>query len=132
MYLVAQRVKTPGGEGINAYLHEHGVRADWVWSPPDRIPDQDPGQLVNNNVTTTGMGRVRSFLDIAAPDGSTKEQLWWAHDGIVALMRSGATLPLQLTSGTMLVRLEVEFQLQERWHDELHELLDAGLALLPL
>jgi hypothetical protein len=130
MYLVAQRVVTPSNEGINTYLHMHGDRADWVWSPPADIPDQTPGQLVAESVTTRGMGRVASFLDIAAPDGTTRQQLWWAHDGVFALMRTGGVLPLQIVSGQMLVRFEVEFQRRPQWHEELHHLLDTALALV--
>lgn len=130
MYLVAQRVITPDSEGINAYLHLHGDRTDWVWSPPTDIPDQTPGQLVAESVTTRGMGRVASFLDIAAPDETPRQQLWWAHDGICALMKTGAVLPLQIVSGQMLVRFEVDSQQQQHWHEELHHLLDAALALV--
>lgn len=78
MFLVAQRVATPAGEGINAFYHEHGDRPEWVWEPPSGIPDRDPGKIVNQTLQVQGRGRVRSYLEIAAPYGTPARQLYWA------------------------------------------------------
>jgi len=131
MFLVAQRVITTHGEGINAFYHAHGPRPEWVWEPPDGIPDRDPGEMAQQAINVTGHGRVRSFLDIAAPDGTPAQQLQWVHQAIVALAGVGAQFPIVVISGPVFVRYDVEFQLRESWHPELHQLLDAGLALLP-
>src|SRR5690606_10257089 len=130
MFLVAQRVITPAGEGINAFYHTHGERPDWVWEPPDGVPDQVPGEMRNQAIQVQGQGRVRSFLDLAAPDGTSRQQLYWAHEAILALGRVGARFPLTVVSGPLFVRFELEFQLRNRWHEELHALLDAGLPLI--
>jgi hypothetical protein len=131
MFLVSQRVVTPGGEGINAFLHGHGPRPDWVWELPAGIPDEDPGQVADQILQVTGQGRVRSFLDIAAPDGTSAHQLQWAHDAIVALGNVGAQFPITVVSGPMFVRYNVELPLRADWHGELHTLLEAALALVP-
>lgn len=131
MFLVAQRVVTPQGEGINAFYHTHGPRPEWVWEPPEGIPDRDPGMIQNQAIRVIGQGRVRSFLDIAAPDGTPAPQLQWAHNAIVALAGVGAQFPIVVISGLVFVRYDLEFQLRQNWHPELHQLLDAGLALVP-
>jgi hypothetical protein len=131
MFLVAQRVVTPHGEGINAFYHAHGPRPDWVWEPPDGVPDRDPGEVQHQDIQVVGQGRVRSFLDIAAPDGTPVQQLQWAHQALVALAGVGAQFPVIVVSGPIFVRYDLESQLRDEWHAELHALLDAVLPLAP-
>jgi hypothetical protein len=131
MFVVAQRVVAPEGEGINAFYRAHGAQPDWVWEVPEGIPDGKPGDLKKESIQVRGQGRVRSFLDIAAPDGTSPEQLWWAHHAIVALAGVDARFPLVVVSGPVFVRYDLESQLLGVWHGELHALLDAALALVP-
>jgi hypothetical protein len=131
MLLVVQHVATGLGEGINAFYHAHGPRPDWVWEPPAGIPDDDPGEIVNQLVQIEGQGRVRAFLDIAAPDGTMAHQLNWAHNAIVALAGVGAQFPIIVLSGPIFIRYDLEFRLRQDWHRHLHDLLNVGLPLVP-
>lgn len=131
MFLVAQHVVTPEGSGINAYYHVHGPREDWVWEPPKDVPEADPGELLDSRITVEGQGRIASYLDIAAPDGTPARNLRWAHDAIAALVGANAIFPIVVVSGPMFVRYELEPTLRANWRAELHELLDAALALAP-
>ena len=91
MFLVVQHVAVADQDGINAYCHEHGVREDWQWEPPAGIPDEDPGTVISalTRLTVQGLGRVRSYLDVAAPDGTPPSTLSRVHDIITAVLRSG-------------------------------------------
>jgi hypothetical protein len=132
MLLVVQHVTTAAQSGINAYLHEHGPRTDWQWEPPPGVPDRDPGTVVENRtrVTVQGLGRVRSYLDIAAPDGLPVAQLERVHDILTATLRAGGQFPLVIVSGPLFIRFEVEGALRHDWRAELRRLLDAGSDVL--
>jgi hypothetical protein len=132
MLLVVQHVATAEQDGINAYCHEHGVREDWQWEPPAGVPDDDPGTMLEHltRVTVQGRGRVRSYLDIAAPDGSPASILPRVKLMITALLRTGAQFPLILVSGPIFARFEVEEALRHDWRAELRRLVDVGAEVL--
>ncbi len=76
MYLTAQRVFAPQSKqtGINAFLYTHAGRRWHV--PPGDIPDRDPGRLAQKRIAVKPPGnRVRSYLDIVAPDDLDLEEL---------------------------------------------------------
>lgn len=133
MLIVAQHVVTAEQDGINTYYHEHGPRDDWQWEPPPGVPDEDPGTMVDDHtrVTVRGTGRIRSYLDIAAPDGMPPSQLARVHDIVAAALRAGGQFPLVVVSGPLFVRFEVEGALRHDWRAELRRLLDAGAEVLP-
>lgn len=132
MFLVVQHVATAEQDGVNAYIHEHGVRDDWEWEPPPGIPDEDPGTVIDDltRVTVQGRGRVRSYLDIAAPDGTPASLSSRVHDVVASVLRSGGQFPLVIVSGPIFVRFEVEEALRYDWRAELRRLLDVGAELL--
>jgi hypothetical protein len=132
MFLVVQHVATAEQDGINAYCHEHGTRDDWQWEPPPGVPDEDPGIVLHHltRVTVQGRGRVRSYLDIAAPDGAPVSILSRVHDVVAAVLRSGGQFPLVVVSGPIFVRFELEGALRYDWRAELRRLLDTGAELL--
>lgn len=130
MLLVIQRVLTPAGTGINAYLHEHPARGDWVWEVPEDVPDRSPGRRVAEHAPIGGPGRVQSYLDVAVPDGAAEGVLMRVHDLVLAILGVEQHLPLVVKSGPLFVRFYVEASLVEGWHHELHELMEAGGALL--
>jgi hypothetical protein len=132
MLLVVQHVATAEQDGINAYCHEHGTRVDWQWEPPPGVPDEDPGTVIERltRVTVQGRGRVRSYLDVAAPDGAPVSMLSRVHDIVAAVLRSGGQFPLVVVSGPLFVRFEVEEALRYDWRAELRRLLDVCAELL--
>lgn len=132
MFLVIQHVATSDQDGINAYCHAHGARDDWEWEPPAGVPDEDPGTLLEHlsHVNVTGRGRVRSYLDIAAPDGVPVSMLSGVRLLVVALLSAGARFPLVVVSGPLFVRFEVEEALRHEWRAELRRLLEVGAEVL--
>lgn len=96
------------------------------------MPDQDPGTVVDHltSVTVTGRGRVRSYLDVAAPDGTPASVLSAVHDFICAVLQSGGQFPLVVVSGPIFSRFEVEEALRHDWRAELRRLLDVGAERL--
>lgn len=132
MFLVIQHVATAEHDGVNAYIHEHGVRDDWEWEPPPGVPDEDPGRVIDHltRVTVQGRGRVRSYLDVAAPDGTAASVLTRVHDVVASVLRSGGQFPLVVVSGPIFIRFEVEEALRYDWRAELRRLLDVGAELL--
>lgn len=70
MYLTAHRVVSPVSldEGINSFLYLHGPHT-WQGVPPTDAPDTNPGALVAKQIVVPPPGnRVRSYLDVVAPD----------------------------------------------------------------
>lgn len=80
MILVAQRVvkpENPGLEGINAYRYRHETK---VW--PQKLDEQfinEANKFLEKSVlnleVSDGGNRVRSFLDVVAPNGTAKEKV---------------------------------------------------------
>lgn len=125
MYLTAQRVRSRDGkEAVNAYRHLHGPDFEW---PPDasRVPDEAPGRLVERHeAIPPGGNRVRSWLDVVAPDGSEGEVLALALD---TFRRNLAEFPnpAVFRIGTVTIRFGVEISLEPRWDAALDELTAA-------
>lgn len=130
MLLVSQRIsRAPGLSEIESYHYAHPDADNWVWEVPEGIPDQNPGKLVTRSGHKTS-GRIQSYLDIAAPDGTSPESLYWSHEAIISLMGIGARFPLSIISGPMFVRFEIEPQMSDDWHPEFHTLFNSAVALL--
>lgn len=129
MYLTAHRVVSPAGdqEGVNAFRYTHG---NYIWSgpPPAQFrPDADPGALVNQVVVVRPPGnRVRSFLDLVAPENVEAQELRTAAQ---AIMRGEVptTFPAEWTYGRVWARFGVDRALAPLWRSELQTLL-AGIA----
>lgn len=76
MYATAHRVLSLSGQtGINTFVHFHG--AEYLWpAEPWRLPETEPGTLSREQVEVrVGGNRVRSYLDILAPDGTPRGEL---------------------------------------------------------
>lgn len=81
MYLTAHLVRSPNGaEGINAFRHVHG--SDFPWpEDPSRLPETNPGDLADTRASIPqGGNRVRSYLDVLAPDPTPREDVVAALD----------------------------------------------------
>lgn len=130
MYLAAQHVVSPGGSaGINAFHYQHGPRV-WQGLPPPGIPDLDPGTLVNQSVVVEPPGnRVRSYLDVIAPDGTPTAEIRQAFIGFLSEAQS-SPLPWAGVSGPCLFRISMERTLIGHWQREVVHLYDAVCRLL--
>jgi hypothetical protein len=125
MYLSALHVRCvpSGDEGINAFKYVHG--RDWL-EPPAGVPDDDPGRLVKYQFEVPpGGNRVRSFLDVIAPDSSEWEDVRAAIQGGLALSKP----PMNFTYAACRIRFSLDEGLRPRWLEEFRQLLDRLHAL---
>jgi len=128
MYLTAQRVVHPstGASGINAFYHEHGGAS---WSEPP-VPESDPGTLVRDRIVVAPPGnRVRSYVDIVAPDGISTKDMFSAFAQFLSGQKKGAPLPWVATVGACLFRVGMEASLVKDWRTELAALLVEAVKL---
>jgi hypothetical protein len=131
MYLAAQRVVAPKSKqtGINAFLYAHGGRRWHV--PPSDIPDRDPGRLERKSIVVKPPGnRVRSYLDIIAPDDLKAEEL---QRRLMAFLRrmQGSPFPWEAVEGPCLFRIGMDAELAKAgWSREVAALAVAGAELL--
>ena len=128
MYLATQRVISPQGEeGINVYFHAHEPNAATPLWPPDR----NPGMLRSKVEAVRPPGnRVRSYLDVVAPEGTPLSAL---RDALEEAMAAGAPADFReqvLTAhNDCWVRFGLERLLAEDWQRELRTLLDRALEV---
>jgi hypothetical protein len=126
MLLTAQRVRSHSGEeGIDAFCNVHGPYI-WPGEPPPGIPDTNPGQRVNEKLSVVpGGNRVRSYLDIIAPDETPTTEVLAAVQGFLASVRE-RRLPWAATVGRCTFRFGLERGLETTWAVELRALLEAA------
>ena len=120
MYVTAQHVLAPASqrEGVNAFLYLHG---DIPWGEPP-APEDDPGELHSKLVSVDPPGnRVRSFLDIVAPDTMSPTRIRESFAQFLEASQ-GAPLPWSMRIGHCLIRFGVEGALEPTWQDELADL----------
>lgn len=129
MLVIAQRVLTEHGEDVNTFLHLHGPRNDWQWELPADIPNRTPGKPVLEEIRIRGRGRIRSYLDVAVPDGTAPEELLWARTAVFSLVRIGGRVPLMVGAGPFYAQFELEPNLEEAWQQELEILTAAVFSL---
>lgn len=125
MYLTSHHVVSPstGREGVNTFLYLHGD--SWT-QPHSMVPGQNAGTLVAQSISIRPPGnRVRSYLDIVAPDEARWEEV---HFGLMTALRGGAP-PWAARVGKCFFRLGMELELAKRWQHELAVLYRASQAL---
>jgi hypothetical protein len=125
MYLTAQRVRSPTGvEGINAFRYVHGAVV-WQGLPPSGLPDEDPGTLVAQSIAVPPPGnRVRSYLDVVAPDGTPWDEILPALMTVVSEAQRGA-IPWAGIAGRCFFRVSMDREIAAHWQRELGELCRA-------
>jgi hypothetical protein len=131
MLLVAQRVVQLGSilrAGINAFCYLHG-ELSWLDEPP---ADLGSGELANYalEVDPRTVNRVRSYLDIIAPDATSNQRLVAAvQSGADTLASAGRPPPWHLAHGEVAFSFEVEAALAAHWQVEMRMLLGYALAV---
>lgn len=130
MYLTAQRVVSPATqrEGINAFCYRHIGQAWEQLSLPD-VPEDNPGILQASTLSVAPAGnRVRSYLDIVAPDDARWDDV---HTGLMEFVahKQPTPLPWAGESRTGYLRFGMERTLSQRWQKELAILYRAAQAL---
>ncbi len=126
MYLTAQRVVSPSGqaEGINAFYYSHGPYV-WEGLPPAGIPDSNPGVLVYQSVAVRqGGNRVRSYLDVVAPDETNWTEIRQSFVAFVSESQRTA-LPWVVVRGRSFFRIGMQLGLVQHWQSEMADLYRA-------
>jgi hypothetical protein len=131
MYLAAQHVRSVSGqEGINAFHYAHSGYL-WHGLPPQGIPDQDPGVLVEQIINVPPPGNaVRSYLDIIAPDEVFWPEIRPAFFAFVSHAQ-GQPLPWQGVFGRCSFRVAMDFGLANVWRHEIANLYRAMETVYP-
>jgi len=130
MYVTAQRVVSPttSADGINSFIYLHGPYT-WHGLPPSGIPEANPGSLVAKQIAVPPPGnRVRSYLDIVAPDETPWAEIRESFFGFVAQAQCQA-LPWMGLDGRCLFRVGLEMGLANDWQREVARLYRAAEAL---
>jgi len=133
MKLVAQRVVQAGvaphpRAGINAFCYLHGDLF-WLDAPP---PDLGRGRLASQIVEVDPPigNRVRSYLDITAPDATPNRQIVTAvQSGADFLADAGQPPPWRFQHGEISFVFELEAALAAQWQVELRILLGYALSV---
>jgi hypothetical protein len=130
MYLTAHRVVRPstGEEGINAFFYLHGALV-WDGLPPEGIPDREPGELTNEHVELQPPGnRVRSYVDIVAPDETPWTEVRPAFVAFVTKAQA-SPLPWEGVVGRCYFRVGLEQALVAAWQSEFAKLFQAAQSV---
>lgn len=130
MKLVAQRVVRPSDQasGINAYCYLHpGIH--WPDAPPENL---GRGLLEQQLIEIPPPGnRVRSYLDITAPDGTSEQTITdVVLSGADWLASQARELPWELAHGEVSFSFNLDLGLVHQWPVELRILLGYALQVI--
>lgn len=127
MLLTAQRVIAPDGrQGVNAFYYRHGAPA-WI-GRANEAELARRAELVNTNVALPPPGnRVRSYLDIWAPDFTPTGQVFRDVVEPLDLLVNTQQLPWNLSNGNTTFKFDLEADLAPGWYSELTHLLECAL-----
>lgn len=129
MYLAAQRPvvdEAYAWPGINAYLYLHG--RSWPGRPPPNLPAATYNRR-HEFVPHHPGRRIRSYLDLVAPDDVHSDELRRAIAHVHGVVTSGVARPWVHICGRCEVTFLVEPSLDNVWHAELHLLWDEAERL---
>lgn len=119
MYLTAHRVVSPtGNEGIHAFYRTHGES----WRGLDTDVETAPSQLVRaRRELEPGGNRVRSYLDIIAPDLISPSSIITDFETWIR-GEAPVQFPCQFHAMNSVVRMGVERALAASWRGEAQRL----------
>lgn len=127
MLLTAQRVESGAGdEGVNAFCNLHG---SFIWSgaPPAGIPEANPGEPAHQRIEVQpGGNRVRSYLDVIAPDETPTSEILGAVQQFLVVVRD-RPLPWTATVGRCTIRFGIDIGLEPVWTEEFRRLIAAAM-----
>jgi hypothetical protein len=129
MYLTAHLVRSGDGEeGINAFLHLHGTGFAWPREVVG-LPDTNPGKVVRRQTSIPpGGNSVRAYLDILAPDGTSKKELEQALAAL-SLDLIERRNPTVFHHDMVVIRFGVELGLEGLRQQQLDMLVPAAMRL---
>jgi hypothetical protein len=129
MLLTAQHVVSDAGKaGVNAFCNLHGPFT-WPGEPPAGIPESNPGEPANQSIAVQpGGNRVRSYLDVVAPDETPTSEILAAVQQFVSVMRENP-LPWKSTIGRCTIRFGLDLGLEQVWFEEFQRLVEAAMQV---
>lgn len=132
MYLAAQHVRSASGqEGINAFRYVHGGYT-WHGLPPQGIPDQEPGILVQAITPVLPPNNtVRSYLDVVAPDDVFWPEIRPAFFAFVGQAQL-SSFPWQGVFGRCFFRVGMDREMAKLWRHEIADLYRALEYVYPV
>jgi hypothetical protein len=112
--VTAHRVVSPmEDEGVNSFLHLHGSGFAWPDNPAP-LPENNPGNLEERSTEVApGGNRVKSYLDVLAPDGTGRGEVQEAIAGLSAEL-DGKANPTWFEHGRVTVRFGVEPAIEKK------------------
>ncbi len=127
MLITAQRVVAPSGlVGINSYHYEH--YADTPWTTDDLTALESSASLAKSRFQVEpGGNRVRSYLDVFAPEGTTATELlpWFQR---ILRTPTPPSFPFVDREDQAVLRFNLDLGLVPTWRDEFADLF-ANLLL---
>ena len=129
MYTTAHRVQRGESEGINRFLHLHGE--DFCW-PKDAssLPEAAPGEEKRAEVELLpGGNRVRSYLDVLAPDSTSRALVSWVLTVFGEDLNERLNPTVFRLEGVT-IRFGVDFSMLDRRGEEFGALAEAVRELL--
>jgi len=136
MYVTAHRVRSrKGAEGINSFLHEHagddGVGLNWGAPDIAAISERLVGKLVADSYDVPpGGNRVLSYLEAAAPDGTSVKALREALRALRRKVDSKREYPALVRTGSIVCRCWVGQEHLDGADQEFDRLSERILTLL--
>lgn len=123
MLATAQHVRQGPNEGWSTFIAVHpGV--SWTGWPPF-TPEQNPGVLVHRFVRFQGPARVRSYLDLVAPDTTDPDTIRQAFEVLFARAGNHPRFPGGAQVGMVWFRFDREPALHLHARQELRQLFEA-------
>lgn len=127
MYLTAHRVRSIKSEveGINAFYRVHEENwpesTDWEQVKSSTDWEQVKSRLVHKNCPVQpGINRIRSYLDIIAPDGASPRDIIFDFEHV--LTSTISEFPTEISGQSSLIRFGVEEALAGNWRAEAQRL----------
>ncbi|OGJ92074.1 MAG: hypothetical protein A2268_05955 [Candidatus Raymondbacteria bacterium RifOxyA12_full_50_37] len=135
MYLTSQRVVSKDGqEGINSFFHLHRPhKQPKLKGPADitAVAEDNTGKLIKDNCEVEpGGNRVKSYLDIVAPDDAGEKQITAALDNLQGEIDQSKMWPITYLADGIGIRFNTDMELYKALEEEFSTLKASALALL--
>ncbi|MFH0919011.1 MAG: hypothetical protein V1913_01500 [Fibrobacterota bacterium] len=134
MYLTAQRVvSSDGQQGINAFFHLHRPHKQPKPTTPSEVvavAENNTGKLIKDTLEVNpGGNRVKSYLDIVAPDTTDAKAIITALDKFRGEIDPARMGPIFSFNGGIGLRFNTEIEMHKVLNDEYDTLKDRVVVL---
>lgn len=139
MLVTAQRVTSPSGErtGINTFLYNHGANAKEIdWNDLESAALPEIVRTVTAHLeaelleVAPGGNAISSFLDVLAPDGTSRDLIMRVLRQGTSLLQFGGGVASGVVRGPIALQLNARLIPPERRQDEFRQLTERIEKLL--